>query len=118
MSSKECSNCNKPYSYQRGKGGTLSLCPGCLVTIRRRKIKKLLLELKGGKCILCGYSRCVRALNFHHLDPKTKEMTFSVLMSKSMKRIEKEIKKTVLLCGNCHMEVHDGVSFIDEKDKM
>lgn len=24
---------------------------------------------KGGKCQICGYDKCVGALEFHHLDP-------------------------------------------------
>ena len=51
-------------------------CKRCRVeaTVRRRhSLKRMLVEEAGGKCILCGYDRCVRALEFHHLDPGTKE---------------------------------------------
>jgi hypothetical protein len=42
--------------------------------IKRRKQNKLLLvEYKGGKCECCGYDKCIAALEFHHLDPTTKE---------------------------------------------
>jgi len=39
------------------------------VTIKRRAIKKMLVQYKGGKCERCGYNKCIRALEFHHLDP-------------------------------------------------
>src|SRR4051794_18799448 len=40
---------------------------------RRRTIKSRLVAEAGGKCVICGYQRCQRALQFHHLDPRTKE---------------------------------------------
>ena len=39
------------------------------ITVKRRAIKKMLVQYKGGKCERCGYNRCIRALEFHHLDP-------------------------------------------------
>src|SRR3954469_20052671 len=43
------------------------------VVKRRRSLKRILVEEAGGECLLCGYSRCDRALEFHHLDPKAKQ---------------------------------------------
>jgi hypothetical protein len=31
-----------------------------------------MVDYKGGACVLCGYSRCLRALDFHHFDPTNK----------------------------------------------
>lgn len=47
-------------------------------------------------------------LNFHHLDPKTKEFGFSSVEigNLSMKRIQAEIDKCILLCPNCHQWLH------------
>ena len=39
------------------------------ITVKRRAIKKMLVQYKGGKCERCGYNKCIRALEFHHLDP-------------------------------------------------
>jgi len=39
------------------------------VTKRRKKLKEMAIEYKGGKCILCGYDKCIRSLNMHHKDP-------------------------------------------------
>lgn len=44
------------------------------VVRRRRRVKEILVEEAGGRCRLCGYDRCVAALEFHHLDPATKEL--------------------------------------------
>jgi hypothetical protein len=46
------------------------------VVQRRKKIKLMATEYKGGKCELCGYNRCAGALDFHHI--KTEEKSFSI----------------------------------------
>lgn len=38
----------------------------------RRRLKRRLVEYKGGCCALCGYNNCVSALEFHHVDPSKK----------------------------------------------
>jgi len=71
---------------------------------RRRRYKRQLLELKGGKCEKCGYSNCEAALEFHHIDEK--EDRISRLYNRGWKRLVGEIDKTILLCANCHREQH------------
>lgn len=73
--------------------------------------KKKLLDMKGGKCIVCGYNKCLDAIEFHHLNPKEKEFNIgkSVLTSLSWDKILKEAEKTVPVCGNCHSEIHAGM---------
>ncbi len=81
------------------------------VAKRRKKLKLMAIEYKGGKCILCGYNKCVRALNMHHKDPSQKEFGLSSRgLTRSWKKVIQELDKCVLLCSNCHCEVHDGIS--------
>ena len=83
------------------------------------------IALKGGKCCLCGYSRCLRALEFHHVDPSVKDFTIATFISREFyrsgwdatgltdfvwKKVERELTKCVLLCSNCHREVEAGVT--------
>jgi|TARA_B100001094_G_C18185230_1_gene803377 hypothetical protein len=63
-------------------------------------------EFKKDGCVICGYKKCLAALDFHHIDPSQK--TSSVRRLSNFKHIEKEIKKCVVLCANCHREVHAG----------
>lgn len=83
---------------------------------RRRKdaFKKELIMAAGGKCKICGYSKCLSALNFHHPNPSKKE--FSIADGRRLgidkDLIKKEAKKCVLLCSNCHHEVHEGMAFL------
>lgn len=65
----------------------------------------------GGKCQVCGYNKCQKALHFHHIDPKTKNFAISEALRKSYPQQEvwEEIKKCILVCANCHVEIHDGL---------
>ena len=48
-------------------------CRKARVVAHRRKVKAQLIEEAGGRCVLCGYDRYPGALQFHHLDPESKE---------------------------------------------
>ena len=75
---------------------------------RRLKVKQLAVEYKGGKCEICGYSKCLAALEFHHLDSKEKDFNITTGNNKSWKRIKLELDKCQLVCSNCHREIHNG----------
>jgi hypothetical protein len=73
----------------------------------RRKSKLKAIEYKGGKCQKCGYNKCPNALVFHHLDPSKKDFGISSGGKiKNFEKIKAELDKCVLLCQNCHSEVH------------
>jgi 5-methylcytosine-specific restriction endonuclease McrA len=78
---------------------------------RRKKLREMAREYKGGQCALCGYKKCPRALGFHHIDPSKKEFGVSVRgLTRSWEKIKQELDKCILLCANCHMEVHEGIT--------
>ncbi len=80
------------------------------VARRRKKLREKAVEYKGGKCMICGYSRCQAALDFHHLDANEKEFGISKDgITRSWKKVQKELDKCVLICSNCHREVHAGI---------
>jgi predicted transcriptional regulator len=72
----------------------------------RQRNKKRAVEYKGSVCVECGYNKCIWALEFHHIDPDEKDFSFSQYSSHSWEKIEKEIDKCLLLCANCHRELH------------
>jgi len=74
---------------------------------RRKALKQRAIDLMGGSCRICGYDRCVSALEFHHPDAMDKDFTISTRTS--WKAIQVELRKCVLLCSNCHREVHEGL---------
>jgi predicted HNH restriction endonuclease len=70
---------------------------------------------KGGKCQQCGYDRCLNALDFHHRDPAQKDFAISQYgHSRSWERVRKELDKCVIVCANCHREIHAGMQLPQE----
>lgn len=122
-------NKNKPDSIEKGK-----ICPSCKEFInpeqyyrrrdnknlsvyckfctnkqsisRFRETKKQAVEYKGGKCERCGYNKCIAAMDFHHLDPSQKDFSISNAKNKSFDKIKNELDKCILVCSNCHREIH------------
>ena len=77
------------------------------VDLRRRKNKLVLVAEHGGKCVQCGYARCVGALEFHHLDANAKVFGIGSGNTSGLDALRAEATKCVLLCANCHREVED-----------
>jgi transposase len=85
------------------------------VSRRRSKLRDILIREAGGKCVVCGYSRCVAALHFHHVDPRTKRFNVRSGNTQSLARLRAEASKCVLLCSNCHAEVEVGATSLPAK---
>ena len=100
----------------RSVAGDRYRCKRCRsehVTARRRRVKRLLVDEAGGRCILCGYDRYPGALQFHHMDPSTKSFALSDQgVARSLEKARAEAAKCVLICANCHAEVEEGVATI------
>ncbi len=80
------------------------------VAKRRKKVRLMAIEHLGGRCEICGYNKCMRALSFHHRDPLKKDFGISAQgMTRSWEKVKQEVEKCMLLCANCHMEIHDEV---------
>lgn len=75
------------------------------VTNTRRKNMALLKEEAGNKCCRCGYDKCTAALEFHHLDPSSKEGGI-IGTTASLAKQRAEASKCILVCANCHRELH------------
>lgn len=70
------------------------------------KIKKKAIEYKGGCCQRCGYSKYYGSLQFHHINPLEKDVSWTKLRLRSWDKIVSELDKCDILCANCHAEVH------------
>lgn len=98
--------------YVRDTNGTFrcTRCSSEAVSKRRRRVKAALVAEAGGRCAECGYDRCVGALAFHHLDPRTKSFGLAEGgIAHSLDKAREETAKCLLLCANCHAEVEAGV---------
>lgn len=80
------------------------------VAKRRKKIRDMAIDFLGGKCMYCGYNRCSAALDFHHLDERKKKFGLSQDgLTRSWEKTKQELQKCILVCANCHREIHAGI---------
>ena len=107
---KKCGETNPNLFYKYNK----SLCRKCKDShngARRDENRKKLNAWKEQGCILCGYNKCTEALEFHHIDSESKDKRISKsLVALLWSQVEQELRKCVVLCSNCHREVHAGVT--------
>ena len=81
------------------------------VSKRRKRLKEMVVEYKGGKCVVCGYKKYVGAFDLHHRDGKTKGFGLSTRgLTRSWEKIKAEADKCILVCANCHREIHGGIT--------
>ncbi|MGQ4660435.1 hypothetical protein [Lysobacter sp. F6437] len=90
---RDTNNRHQNYASQQARG-------------LRRKLQ--LIDEAGGCCTACGYKRNFAALTWHHRDPAAKAFALDVraMSNRSETEIRAEVAKCVLLCANCHAEVH------------
>jgi 5-methylcytosine-specific restriction endonuclease McrA len=81
-----------------------------LIEIRKYKYSIQLKEERGSKCAICGYNKNYSALVWHHINPQTKELEMVdihvINSQEKLNKAKEEANKCVLLCQNCHMELH------------
>ncbi len=98
------------FRLRAGGGYRCTKCRAEAVVKRRRNVKRALVEEAGGRCVVCGYNRCIAALEFHHLDRAEKRFSLSERgLARSMEKARLEASKCALLCSNCHSEVEAGM---------
>lgn len=115
-----CDYCNIDFKPNaKGSGGmNRRFCFSCMPeglsrqerdTLRTKLYKQKLNIYKVTKgCSVCGYNKCASALDFHHNNDEKIE-NIANIVNRNWKDTLTEIQKCVLLCSNCHREVHAGV---------
>lgn len=114
---KKCTKCNlnKPIDdfYKReNKKHYASKCKKCANLYYRKRIKDVkikMIEYKGCKCERCGLhlkDSHYSVFDFHHINPKEKDVNFDKIKYQKWEKIKKEIDKCMLVCSNCHRLIH------------
>ena len=105
-----CSNCHRVRHASddiRTKGGEV-------VEYRRRSKARAVAHM-GGRCFGCGRNGLSAIFDFHHLDAADKKFGIGQDgIPRSWNRVVAELEKCVMLCANCHREVHAGVRELDD----
>jgi len=107
---KYCGETDSEKFVNMGYGRkSFSCCKKCHSkrTVKRyRDNKRKAVIYSGGKCKKCGYNKCLDALDFHHVDPSEKDINFRYFKARNFSKIKSELDKCILLCANCHREIH------------
>ena len=75
--------------------------------VRKREYKIKAISLMGGACSICGYNKNAAGLDFHHIDTSKKENEPRyALRQKDFDAAMNELAKCILVCKNCHAEIH------------
>ena len=78
----------------------------------RTNRKQELVNVLGGKCQICGFNSFLTALEFHHEDPSIKEFKLGSGNTMSWENYKSEALKCILVCSNCHKEIHSKLGYI------
>lgn len=73
---------------------------------RRNANKARLIELFGPNCVKCGIRVHQNACDFHHENPAVKQHNVATLLFKPFPVVYEEAKKCILVCSNCHRDIH------------
>ncbi len=100
---KTCCRAKQKIHYQNNKAYYNAKSK---VSVNRNKDYVTAFKQKS-KCVKCGEERHY-LLDFHHVDPSTKIESITVLahFGGSLKLLKEEMDKCILLCSNCHRELH------------
>jgi hypothetical protein len=77
---------------------------------RRGLTRRLeLVRQAGGQCSICGYRKNLAALAFHHRNSTAKDFKLDMrsLSNRRLAAIVAELGKCILICHNCHAEIHN-----------
>jgi hypothetical protein len=109
--------CNRHSIAEHSLSGKIKQrwkCKQCDYLYSRKYLENLkikAIKYGGGECRKCGYDKCWSALHFHHIDPKNKEFAIfecrpGYKKTRNWDKLKVEIDKCILLCANCHTELH------------
>ena len=99
MFKSSCVKCGKRYMHEYSK----TYAPK-----RYKKELQIMENLKINGCAICGYNKCARSLDFHHVNPQNKKFNLSMAnLHKKDSLVAEELNKCILVCRNCHGEIHE-----------
>lgn len=117
LTSKKCGLCRviKPLEdfYERkSRNTTIGYCKKCTTKYHRDRLERIkvrMIQSKGGKCVRCSLSldeSHYSVFDFHHVNPKEKDINYKALKHQKWDFIQSELMKCILTCSNCHRMIH------------
>jgi len=109
-----CIVCGKPLSGKQTKFCSVECKNRDLQSYEAQKRRGLarkleIIQAAGGSCSVCGYKINLAALVFHHTDASAKDFKLDMrsLSNRKFGAVMDEIEKCILVCANCHAELHN-----------
>ena len=108
----------KAYKREKEDKTVSQINPNIYINQKLRGVKRkyeAIME-RGGKCEICGYDKNMSALEFHHNNPEEKDFEIDIrhFSNTSIEKLKNELSKCILVCANCHREIHSGLIDIRE----
>lgn len=106
---KDCNKSNVKNHYTNNKSKYIDKSKKY-----KKKIWKIVDDIKSSSgCKICGYNRCTASLDFHHKESNSKDGSVGRLIGDgNLSKVLEEISKCVIVCKNCHYEIHSGLTKI------
>lgn len=117
---KICVYCNQEFEIPSRQGGmNRKVCFECVpdglekndrLKLERSIIRKIVNKEKSQRgCDICGYNKCPTALEWHHTGDNKNFNPGDILRKgtvQSLQDYRKETEQCILVCANCHREIH------------
>lgn len=106
---KKCTKCKELLPNEQFHKSVRGQCKKCFskyIGMKYLYKKVRAIKYKGKICAHCGKEYHPSLCEFHHVDPNQKEETWYKMRSWPDTKIATELNKCLLLCANCHREVH------------
>lgn len=115
---KTCASCESALPFdcfrQRKDRNCLATnckkCEAAAAANAQNATKRFCVDYKGGKCVKCNMMYELSQYAFHHTDPKEKDFSLSEHRRWSIVRLQGELDKCILVCHNCHAEIHNEIT--------
>lgn len=109
----KCPEKRRRYNLEYKKKNAHRLIPLEVVRNKKKKkeIRKYIENIRSSEsCKKCGENTDC-CLDFHHVNPEDKKFEIAVAAAKgvSLKTLNAELDKCIILCANCHRKLHAGI---------
>lgn len=104
-----CANCHRQH-HALEDANLVDMKP---TAVSRRRTKLRAVDWVGGSCYGCDLAFAPQVFEFHHWDARDKDFGIATKgITRPWEKIVAELDKCVMLCANCHREVHAGIRTI------
>ena len=76
------------------------------IRAHQQRLKHKIRDIKASGCSICGYTKCIESIEFHHADANKEGCISSLVKDGCTKKVLIEIAKCKVVCANCHRELH------------